>query len=310
MKRILFFIFTVCAPVVAMAQSAPQAINYQGRLTDNAGAPMGGTHTLFFRIWDSEAETGLEHLLWIERHENVALVQGNFNILLGTGTPLTSSGAALATTIAGALKDSPRYVGVTVDSVDIANEIRPRQFIASAPFALSADYAEFAAAAGNGVPVGTIVATMVLGDQPGWLVCDGRIIDKATNPEYTALVDLLRNKSRNGGVGSEIMRVANQAATRAWVPNLRGRFIRGVNDGGTELPENTSVERGDAGAAARVDPHTNLFSGSVPGSFQDDVILGANESTAKEVANADDKATRASLETRPINMAVNFLIKY
>ncbi len=62
--------------------------------------------------------------------------------------------------------------------------------------------------------------------------CDGRTIDKSTNPEYTSLVDYLR------GIGATF-----QGATsdQAIVPDFRGRFARGVNLSGVNSAPSSNI---------------------------------------------------------------------
>ncbi len=70
----------------ALAQSVPRLINYQGRLTDAAGAPLDG-ETVDMRF---EVYPGLygDTMLWGETQTNVLVTGGLYHILLGSVNPI------------------------------------------------------------------------------------------------------------------------------------------------------------------------------------------------------------------------------
>jgi hypothetical protein len=68
--------------------SVPHLINYQGYLTDNAGNPIDGTLQMTFSIWDA-ASGGTQ--LWSETQASVAVINGLFNVLLGSVNPIPPS---------------------------------------------------------------------------------------------------------------------------------------------------------------------------------------------------------------------------
>ena len=64
----------------------PQTISYQGVLTDELGILIAdGNHELTFMIYDID-EGG--PALWSETHLSVAVVDGVFNVILGSVVPL------------------------------------------------------------------------------------------------------------------------------------------------------------------------------------------------------------------------------
>jgi hypothetical protein len=86
--RLLFTIVLACASVVPVVEAAvPQAIPYQGRLTDSAGAPLNGTFSIRFSL-HTAATAGSE--LWFET-QNVTVANGLFNVNLGTVTAFPST---------------------------------------------------------------------------------------------------------------------------------------------------------------------------------------------------------------------------
>ena len=76
---------TLAGGAVGALPDVPEAdvaaeINYQGRLTDAAGAPLNGTHTMRFQIW-SAAVDGTQW--WDSGDLSVTVVKGLFNVALG-----------------------------------------------------------------------------------------------------------------------------------------------------------------------------------------------------------------------------------
>lgn len=103
---------------------------------------------------------------------------------------------------------SELYVEVSVDGTTLA----PRQRIGAVPYAIQAE---------NGVPAGTIMAFGGVTPPAGWLVCDGRALDGA-EPQYGALRAAI---GTSWGTGTDDA----DAATDFNLPDLRGRFLRGLD---------------------------------------------------------------------------------
>ncbi|MGH8016660.1 MAG: hypothetical protein ACREBV_10745, partial [Candidatus Zixiibacteriota bacterium] len=100
--------------------AVPQLINFQGKVTDNAGNPVAdGTHNFFFRIFDNIFSVTP---LWSEGPLTLTTTGGLLNHWLGTGTPLPQS----------LFMDYPElYLEIEVDG-----EIQtPRVLLTSAPYA-------------------------------------------------------------------------------------------------------------------------------------------------------------------------------
>ena len=80
----------------AKAQSVPQLINYQGRLTDSGGAPLNGeTVDMRFAFLDGDTSTATE--LWGETQLNVLVTGGIYNVILGSVEPILPSALSGAT---------------------------------------------------------------------------------------------------------------------------------------------------------------------------------------------------------------------
>lgn len=95
----------------------------------------------------------------------------------------------------------------------------------------------YARVADNGVPVGTIVAYAGPKNKvpAGWLICDGTSYD-GNDPKYTQLYKVLNTTWGSTGGGANFN-----------VPDLRGMFLRGVDDGRGKDPNATSRKAGNTG---------------------------------------------------------------
>jgi formylglycine-generating enzyme required for sulfatase activity len=117
---------------LAWAQSAPQLINYQGRLTNAAGQPLadGTTVDLTFAFYG--VETGGTAYLTVLQ-EDVVVNGGIYNVLIGSGTVTPGTEPNL-----GAVFQNHQDVWMGV-KMDTDNEMTPRARIASVPYSLSID---------------------------------------------------------------------------------------------------------------------------------------------------------------------------
>lgn len=157
-----------------------------------------------------------------------------------------------------------------------------------------------------------MVAAFAAADAPdGWLICDGAEISR---------VDYARLFARIGTVYG-----AGDGSTTFNLPDLRGEFIRGFDDG-------RGVDAGRAFGSAQTDQlqshkhddagHTHAYTQNVPGwgaSFQDGATdgstIGNTGSGSANLGDPTDSGTgagtpRHGTETRPRNLALNYCIKY
>jgi len=105
------------------AFAAPNLINYQGMLTDDAGQPIDGPVELTFALYNT-ASGG--DSLWSET-ETVTVTHGLYDAVLGDGTTLDLP------------FDQPYFLGVTVTG---DAEMDPRQPLTTVSTALKAGVAE------------------------------------------------------------------------------------------------------------------------------------------------------------------------
>jgi microcystin-dependent protein len=154
-------VFVVAAVVsIVWAQSAPQLINYQGRLTDSSGQPLadGTTVDLTFAFYGS-ASGDTAYLTVFQ--EDVVITDGIYNVLIGSGTITPGTESTLDDVFQN---HSDVWMGAKVDT---ESEMTPRSRVGSVPYALNAS--------DDGVPKGVVVmwGGSVSNIPAGWQLCDG-----------------------------------------------------------------------------------------------------------------------------------------
>jgi formylglycine-generating enzyme required for sulfatase activity len=168
MKRFLQLFAALCLLQAGHA-AVPDAVSFQGRALTATGEAMGkdgAVNRMFtLRIWDDATSTDAANLIYSEQ-QVVSIVDGAFNVLIGTGTATNGTKFSYSETAkgpptvkigdAGVFGGASRYVGVTIDdgTTAVDNEILPRQQVVSAPFATRAKLTE-------GVEAGTITSAKI-----------------------------------------------------------------------------------------------------------------------------------------------------
>jgi hypothetical protein len=139
--------FTNPLPSLALALAAllialpttgrSEAMNYQGRLTDNSGVALTqDSATIVFNIWNHPTSTLPADKKWGPFNVSADLIDGRFNVVLG---PLDAGSGDLAAALVGV---NPAYIHMTVTPLGgTTNAALPRQQIYAAPKALSAEIA-------------------------------------------------------------------------------------------------------------------------------------------------------------------------
>ena len=168
MKRFLQLLAALCLLQAGHA-AVPDAVSFQGRALTATGEAMGkdgAVNRMFtLRIWDDATSTDAANLIYSEQ-QVVSIVDGAFNVLIGTGTATNGTKFSYSETAKGpptvkigdaaVFGGASRYVGVTIDdgTTAVDNEILPRQQVVSAPFATRAKLTE-------GVEAGTITSAKI-----------------------------------------------------------------------------------------------------------------------------------------------------
>jgi len=168
------------------------------------------------------------------------------------------------------------------------------------------------------MPVGTVLPFAGDTAPQGWLLCDGTSYDGSDGSQYRELYLVIRTNF--GGSGETFN-----------VPDLRGKFLRGVDNGAGIDPDSSTRTALMAGGN----------SGDTVGSYEEDAFQGhyhqffgrtAPETYGSGSNHCEDEAItsvdnhlqfignpksdgvngtpRVSSETRPLNVAVNYIIKY
>ncbi|MBL9168207.1 MAG: tail fiber protein [Verrucomicrobiales bacterium] len=176
------------------------------------------------------------------------------------------------------------------------------------------------------VPPGTITAFGGTNVPAGWLLCDGSALD-AQHPKFSNLFLSIGQAWGNGSsspVGALYVALpAGDNQTDFNLPDLRGRFLRGVSGATTRDPdrEARTVDQpgGNTGnnvGSAQVDglaSHTHTYNDFRPhateGTEVDAYLSGSNDVLFRLDSTRTTRATGGN-ETRPKNSYVHYLIKY
>ena len=183
------------------------------------------------------------------------------------------------------------------------------------------------------IPPGTIVpfAGPVANIPAGWLLCDGRAVDKdADSGKYGVLHSAIGAAWGDGSTGVG----ASPGVTEFNLPDLRGMFLRGVAGSlDTDPDKDSSVNAGVDGkryAAVAGGNQGNLVGSLQNGAFQSHLhgvgINGGDSGTSSQGGGntrfthwrsdiygggAQKKSDLSGgSETRPVNAYVNYIIKY
>ncbi len=157
------------------------------------------------------------------------------------------------------------------------------------------------------MPVGTIIAYGGRNVPAGWLLCDGTSISRATYADLFEAIDTSWGSGSSAGMFN--------------VPDLRGRFVRGLDYSPTR-----GATGNDPEYTLRTAINIGGNTGNNVGSLQNEQLkshthatwgpfvnistsTGAGQFSVYQTANYQTGAS-GGLETRPKNAAVNYIIKY
>lgn len=158
----------------------------------------------------------------------------------------------------------------------------------------------------TGIPTGTIASFSITTPPTGWLVCDGSAVSRST---YAALFAVIGTTWGNG-----------DGSTTFNLPDTRGYFLRGYDNGAGRDPGRVFA----SGQADAFQGHYHTFTGNAgqgvvafqngasgPGAWSG----GAQSFTftpgvTSPITDGVNGVPRTAAETRPINIALNYIIKY
>jgi len=108
----------------------PTGLPYQGRLTDNAGAPINGARDLTLSLYNS-----IGTLIYSETQSGVSVVNGFFKVEIGLGTPVSGVWSW------NLFQTYDLYLGITVGADP---EMTPRIHFGYSPYAFTSRLADHA----------------------------------------------------------------------------------------------------------------------------------------------------------------------
>jgi microcystin-dependent protein len=289
--------------VIAAANSpTPKLVPYRGVLKQNGLVVPNGAKQMTFRLYDQSGTGGNQ--IWGPEAKNVTVADGVFSVTLGDSMQLTD----------GHLQSPALWLDITVEG----QSLTPRQQLMTTPYARRADVAT---AAANGVPSGTILpfggslATV----PEGYLACDGSSVPTSQFPSLFAAIG-----TSWGTVDPSHFNV----------PDLRGVFLRGVDNGAGQDPdrmlrasskpngltgdnvgtlETDTFRYHDHGGGSHTHNYTvpvyqvNTGSGPYPDGLAEHG--GYSETRTSAGANQTVVQGQGGNETRPVNVNVNYIIK-
>ncbi|PWB68090.1 hypothetical protein C3F09_12290 [candidate division GN15 bacterium] len=136
----LLFIAVLPQAQSQVMDGVPHLINYQGRLTDTDGSPVGdGEYLITFTLWSDSVSTSPADRKWISSNCPVLVINGLFNWQLGSRENLPPWAITNYTNL---------WLGIEVGDDP---ELSPRNRLGSAPYAYKAwqaDYTNYADSAG------------------------------------------------------------------------------------------------------------------------------------------------------------------
>jgi phage-related tail fiber protein len=159
------------------------------------------------------------------------------------------------------------------------------------------------------LPAGVMMAFAGATPPDGWWLCDGRAVSPDQYP------DLFRAIGGSWGDGGD------GAGPLFNIPDLRGRFVRGADNGAGVDPEatarialtqggNTGDRVGSAQQGATAIPRKKFNTSTAWPGRQINYQTGLGYFDLPNAGNMDLDMTGGDLETRPANVAVNWIIKY
>lgn len=173
------------------------------------------------------------------------------------------------------------------------------------------------------IPIGSIIALVSLSSPSNFLLCDGSSISRTT---YSDLFTSLTNGTNTSPC------YGYETSTHFNLPDLRGKFIRGVDSGAgvdisatSRAAQGTNGNTGDTIGSVQGYSTENNFNTSstitvthyhgvyTPGSVLNDVLLTQSLTSIDQTTTSGGDHTHTisyDNETRPINLFINYFIRY
>jgi hypothetical protein len=228
---IVLFVLSLFFVAPAAQAVVPGLMNYQGTLTDDGGVALDTTVAMTFTIYYDSTGTGS---IWTETQPSVVVVDGVFNVLLGSVNPL-SEGLFGGT--------SSRWLGVQVGGDP---ELLPRQRIVTVAHAFHAAVAETADYA-HSVPAASDGDWTISGNNI-YSAVSGNVGIGTTSPTYKLTVNgYLALSSGSSAI------ILNDGSTYRFAMDPEGANTLRLGGGFGTIFTNSDVGIGTSSPAAKLD---------------------------------------------------------
>jgi len=280
----------------ALFASMTNKITYQGKLKEY-GIPANGNRHINIRIWDNPS-VGTGNLMYNYDNLSVPVSSGIFSVTLTPSFDWSSGSYYLETTVEGKTL-SPReeittqmYALHSLEAENIKSDSNVNFIVGTSTFASITTDGNLK----NFIPTGAIlpygghVATVPV----GWFLCDGAVKSKTTYPDLFAVIGY-----SFGGSGDNF-----------YLPDLKGMFLRGLDTSGTYDVNGSTRTIGSYQEDTLQTHHHTIDGRSGASAGIQTVALAASNGTASEPSTDITAGANIGAETRPKNVAVNYIIKY
>lgn len=162
------------------------------------------------------------------------------------------------------------------------------------------------ASTGVAMPGGQADSPLNHMESQGWMLCDGRPLNAQSYPELYAVLGSLYGKIGSG------------AQLEFIIPNYRGLFLRGLDAGAGMDPDADTRQdptgNNDANVVGSIQcdalqDHTHTYDITNPAAISQAGSAAGTSVTSKPTSPPEVPA-RTATETRPKNVAVNYIIKF
>lgn len=143
-------------------------------------------------------------------------------------------------------------------------------------------------------------------ESDGWMLCDGRYLGAAAYPELYAVIGTIYGSRASG------------PDTQFAIPDYRGLFLRGFDAGSGLDPDAASRTAPSGGQVDNIvgslqcdslETHTHHYNIAQPAGTAANG-QAASTTVTSTATTAPDQPARVSSETRPKNVAINYIIKF
>jgi microcystin-dependent protein len=301
-----------CTWIVNNAFGAvPLVLNIQGRLLDVNDKPLpDGTYKITIRLYNQSENTGANSI-YEEKDKSVDVKGGIFSTTIGEQNQIPTSAF-----------DSLVWVGIQLGN---DAEMYPRLKLSTVPtsfhsqtsevslYSIQSDTADYVRH--DNLPIGSVVA--FAGGRykvpQNWMICEGQTLNSKDYPDLFNVIGFSWGTSSGADKGNDKGIYFN-------LPDMRGMFLRGVDNGAGNDPDANSRQAshngGNVGDTVGTLQAATIL-GDVNGDGMPDVFSHTNNFNIEQTSKPQDEAlsfngsnaNAYTTEMRPINVYVYYIIK-